>query len=101
LPPLFSAKTISNAPEKIAASGKRTLSKSSLPISAMSGYVLARVSGGRSDRASVTAELKKAGKVVQTVNRKVSQDGKMLTMTFKGTNGKGQAVNSVEIYDRQ
>jgi hypothetical protein len=25
----------------------------------------------------------------------------MLTMTFKGTNGKGQAVDSVEIYDRQ
>jgi hypothetical protein len=55
----------------------------------------------RVDRASVTAELKKAGKVVQTVSRKVSQDGKMLTMTFKGTNGKGQAVDSVEIYDRQ
>jgi len=31
----------------------------------------------------------------------VSQDGKTLTMTFKGINGKGQAVDTVEIYDRQ
>lgn len=50
---------------------------------------------------SVTAELKKAGKIVQTVSRKVSPDGKMLTMVFKGTNAKGQTVDSVEIYDRQ
>ncbi len=55
----------------------------------------------RVDRFSVTAELKKATKVVQTVSRKVSQDGKTLTMTFKGINGKGQAVDTVEIYDRQ
>lgn len=53
------------------------------------------------DRGSVTAELKRTGKVVQTVSRKVSQDGKTLTMTFKGTNGKGQAVDSLEVYDRQ
>jgi hypothetical protein len=53
------------------------------------------------ERGSVTAELKKAGKVVQRVSRKVSPDGKMLTMVFKGTNAKGQTVDSVEIYDRQ
>jgi len=55
----------------------------------------------RVDRSTVTAELKKSGKVVQTVSRKVSQDGKTLTMTFKGTNAKGQKVDSVEVYDRQ
>jgi hypothetical protein len=55
----------------------------------------------RVDRGSVTAQLKKAGKVVQTVSRSVSQDGKTLTMTFKGTNAKGQTVDAVEVYDRQ
>ena len=53
------------------------------------------------DRGSVTAELKKAGKVVQTVSRRVSPDGKTLTMSFKGTNAKGQTVDSVEVYDKQ
>ena len=55
----------------------------------------------RVDRSTVTAELKKSVKVVQAVSRKVSQDGKTLTMTFKGTNAKGQKVDSIEVYDRQ
>ena len=55
----------------------------------------------RVDRFSVTAELKKAGKVVQTVSRKVAQDGKTMNMTFKGTNAKGQTIDAVEVYDRQ
>ena len=49
----------------------------------------------------MTAELKKAGNVVQTVSRKVSPDGKTLTMTFKGTNARGQIVDSLEVRDKQ
>ena len=90
----------------ISADGKPTTTRSTYaydgkdyPVTGSPDYDTQAVK--RVDRASVTAELKKAGKVVQNVSRKVSQDGKMLTMTFKGTNGKGQAVDSVEIYDRQ
>lgn len=44
---------------------------------------------------------KKAGKVVQTITRVVSADGKTLTITTKGTNAQGQAVNNVGVYDKQ
>lgn len=44
---------------------------------------------------------KKAGKVVQTLTRVISADGKTLTITTKGTNAQGQAVNNVAVYDKQ
>ena len=44
---------------------------------------------------------KKGGKVVMTFTRKVSTDGKMLTVTVKGTNAKGQPVNDVVVFARQ
>jgi hypothetical protein len=44
---------------------------------------------------------KKGGKV--TINAKVvvSPDGKTLTITQKGTNAKGEAVDNTEVFDRQ
>jgi hypothetical protein len=44
---------------------------------------------------------KKGGKVVMTFTRKVSSDGKMLTVTIKGTNPKGQPVNNVVMLAKQ
>jgi hypothetical protein len=44
---------------------------------------------------------KKAGKVVSTVTTAVSADGKMLTITTKGTDPQGRPVNNVAVYDRQ
>ena len=44
---------------------------------------------------------KKGGKVVMTFTRKVSTDGKMLTVTIKGTNPKGQQVNNVVVLAKQ
>ena len=44
---------------------------------------------------------KKAGKVVLSGTRSVSKDGKVLTITTKGTNASGQAVNNVEVYDKK
>ena len=44
---------------------------------------------------------KKTGKVVQTVRRVVSQDGKTLTTTATGMNAQGQKVNNVTVYDKQ
>jgi hypothetical protein len=44
---------------------------------------------------------KKGGKVVTTLTRKVSTDGKTLTVTVKGTNAKGQPVNNVVVLTKQ
>jgi hypothetical protein len=44
---------------------------------------------------------KKGDKVAQTLRRVVSQDGKTMTVTTKGTNAQGQAVNNVGVFDKQ
>ena len=44
---------------------------------------------------------KKAGKVVMTFTRRVSPDGKALTVTVKGSNPKGQPVNDVVMLMKQ
>lgn len=50
-----------------------------------------------------TAEFtqKRAGKVVATGTRVISNDGKVMTITTKGTNAKGQAFNDMEVYDKR
>jgi hypothetical protein len=44
---------------------------------------------------------KKGGTAAQTVTRVVSQDGKTMTATVKGTNAQGQVVNSVIVFEKQ
>ena len=44
---------------------------------------------------------KKGGKVVVTLTDVVSADGKSFTSTQKGTNAQGQAVNNVQVFDKQ
>ena len=44
---------------------------------------------------------KKGGKVVATFTRKVSSDGKTLTVTHKGTNAQGQPVNNLIVLEKQ
>jgi hypothetical protein len=44
---------------------------------------------------------KKAGKVTITAKVVVSADGKTLTVTQTGTDGKGRAVNNLAVYDKQ
>src|SRR5260221_1695220 len=41
----------------------------------------------------------KAGKVIQTVTRLLSADGKTLTFTTTGMNANGQQINDVAVYD--
>jgi len=55
----------------------------------------------RIDPFSTQATLKKSGKVVQTVTREMSKDGKVLTFTFKGTNAKGQAIHNVLVFEKR
>ena len=44
---------------------------------------------------------KRAGKVVITGTRVISRDGKTMTITTKGTNAAGQAVNDVEVFEKR
>ena len=44
---------------------------------------------------------KKGGKVVQTITRVVSADGKSLTVTIKGTNRQGQAFTNALVMEKQ
>jgi len=44
---------------------------------------------------------KRAGKVVITGTRTISPDGKVMTITSKGTNARGQTVNDVEVFEQR
>ena len=44
---------------------------------------------------------KKGGKVTQTLTRKLSSDGKTMTVTYKGTDAKGQPINNVGVFEKQ
>ena len=53
------------------------------------------------DPYTITATIKESGKVVQNVKRVISKDGKTLTITTTGTNGKGQKIDELRVYDRR
>ena len=59
------------------------------------------VSMKRIDTTTAERTDKKDGKVVQTLTRKLSSDGKMLTVTVKGTNPQGQPINNVAVFEKQ
>ena len=44
---------------------------------------------------------KKAGKVVITGTRTISRDGKVMTITTKGINARGQTINDVEVFEKR
>ena len=50
---------------------------------------------------TIDATLKKSGKVVSSARRTVSKDGKVMTLTIAGTNGKGQKMKNVAVYEKQ
>jgi hypothetical protein len=55
----------------------------------------------RINRNTTEATLKKAGKVIRTGRLVVSKDGKMLTITAKGTNANGQPGSDAIVFDKQ
>jgi hypothetical protein len=55
----------------------------------------------QTDAFSTEFALKKAGKVVITGTRTISRDGKVMTITNKGVNAKGQAVNDVLVFEKR
>jgi hypothetical protein len=55
----------------------------------------------RIDAYTVEATLKKAGRIVLTNRVVYSKDGKLRTITGKGTNANGQPTTNVVVYERQ
>jgi hypothetical protein len=53
------------------------------------------------DTFTSTWTLKKAGKVVSTATRVISKDGRMMTISVKSTDAKGQPVESVLVFDKR
>ena len=49
----------------------------------------------------VTFTQKRDGKVVITGTRTISPDGKVMTITSKGTNRAGQTIDNVEVYEKR
>ena len=55
----------------------------------------------RVNSSTVKTVLKRAGKVTTTQVSVVSSDGKTRTITTTGTDGRGQTVHHVTVYERQ
>ena len=55
----------------------------------------------RVDALTTEGTLKKGGKVVQTVGRSITKDGKTMTITFKGQNAQGQTINNVMVFEKK
>src|SRR3954453_13249372 len=55
----------------------------------------------RVDALTVKSEEKRGGKVVGIAIRKVSADGKVMTITDDGTNRKGERFSQVLVFERQ
>jgi hypothetical protein len=54
----------------------------------------------RVDANTFTATSKKAGKVVQTARFVISKDGKVMTITSKGTNAQGQPTSATTVWEK-
>ncbi|MDA1095429.1 MAG: hypothetical protein O3A25_19530 [Acidobacteria bacterium] len=70
-----------------------------VPITGLA--IVDTVSVKRINATTVERTDKKGGKVVQTHTRVMSADGKSFTSTQKGTNAQGQAVNNVQVFEKQ
>ncbi|HEX2457815.1 MAG TPA: hypothetical protein VHI99_29225 [Vicinamibacterales bacterium] len=68
------------------------------PVIGSSDYDTVALKGSGS---TVEGIRKKAGKVVQNYKRVISGDGKTMTVTTTGTNGLGQTINNVAVYEKQ
>ena len=55
----------------------------------------------RIDANTMEQTRKKAGKTVQTATRKISADGKTMTLTTRGKDEAGRTLNTVAVYDKQ
>ena len=59
------------------------------------------VSHKRIDANTTEQTRKKEGKTVQTATRKISPDGKTMTVTSRGETDSGKPLNNVAVYEKQ
>jgi len=59
------------------------------------------ISSKKVDANTVVVNFKRVGKPAETTSFKVSKDGKMLTISAKGTNPDGSAFNNVTVWEKQ
>jgi len=69
------------------------------PITGSAGGDL--ISLERIDDRTTRSTQKRGGKAVIVATRSVSEDGKTLTVTTKGTTAKGEAIDAVMVFDRR
>jgi hypothetical protein len=55
----------------------------------------------RIDANTYRSTLKKAGQVTATVEIVVSKNGKVTTLTVKGTDANGQATTAINVFEKQ
>jgi hypothetical protein len=68
----------------------------------LTGSQIANTVSVRQIDARITeSTVKKDGKVVRTLTRVVSEDGKTMTVRVKGTNAQGQPVDTVAVWEKQ
>ena len=59
------------------------------------------VVGKRPNANTIEVTFKRGGKVVATLKREVSKDGRILTATGNGVDAKGEKFHNVLVYDKQ
>ena len=90
----------------VAADGSKTSQKYTTKYDGkdvpLSGSAIAdTVALTRIDALTIERIDKKAGKVIQTIRRTISADGKTMTVLTKGTNAQGKPVNNTAVYEKQ
>ena len=78
-----------------------SVQRGQMPTSQINNYAAGVGTAKKVDESTVDATLKRAGKAVATTSRTLSKDKKTMTVTTKGTNRAGQAMNNVLVFDRQ
>ncbi|HTS54657.1 MAG TPA: hypothetical protein VMH26_15400 [Burkholderiales bacterium] len=55
----------------------------------------------RIDDFTIEATTKRAGKIALVGRRVISKEGKVMTITSRGTNAKGETVDNILVFDKQ
>jgi hypothetical protein len=93
--------------EVVASDGKRTTTTYTANFDGkdypLTGSTLGadKVSLKRIDARTTERTDKKDGKVITTIRRVVSVDGKTMNVTVKGTNAEGKPVNNIVVFEKQ
>ena len=77
------------------------LDNKTYPITGDGPYGADSIAANLASPNTIQSTLTKGGKVVATATTVVSADGKVLTITTKGTDAKGKHFTNVSVYDKQ